>query len=244
MQIEEGNRSILAIYKNRLLCDIVRLPQLTSQTSQTAAYTFFADTTDLTQLRSRTVATKTAERAQAKPAEYKRNHSVADGADALRCVQVAALPIRQDTDGAIHVLLITSRQSGRWIIPKGWPMKGLKDNEAAAQEAFEEAGIIGHVHKRPLGSYIYWKRQSGYFQLCEVTVFFLAVDRQHESWREKGQRRMVWLSAADAAERVEEPGLCALIASLGTDERAEGQSRPRVSITGYQESKWIKSDQA
>ncbi len=125
----------------------------------------------------------------------------------------------------MRVLLITSRESGRWIIPKGWPIKGVEDCAAAAQEAFEEAGVIGHVHKRPLGTYAYWKRQGGYFQLCTVTVFFLAVDQQCESWREKGQRRAAWLSAADAAERVEEPGLCALIGALETADMSERQKR-------------------
>ena len=68
--------------------------------------------------------------------------------------QVAALPVRRKGDGDIEVLLITSRKTNRWIIPKGWPMKGKKRHEAAAQEALEEAGISGHVHKKPLGSYV------------------------------------------------------------------------------------------
>ena len=66
--------------------------------------------------------------------------------------QVAALPVK-GKPGKYRVLLVTSRETRRWIIPKGWPMKGRKDHEAAAQEALEEAGVTGHVHKHPMGAY-------------------------------------------------------------------------------------------
>lgn len=62
--------------------------------------------------------------------------------------QVASLPLRRSEDGKIEVLLVTSRETRRWIIPKGWPMKGKKQHEAAAIEAEEEAGVIGNTSKK------------------------------------------------------------------------------------------------
>ena len=62
-------------------------------------------------------------------------------------VQVAALPLTIGEDGVTRVLLLTSRETRRWVIPKGWPMKGCKPYEAAAQEALEEAGVTGQAKK-------------------------------------------------------------------------------------------------
>jgi 8-oxo-dGTP pyrophosphatase MutT (NUDIX family) len=121
--------------------------------------------------------------------------------------QVAALPVFTDEAGVPWVMLITSRETKRWIIPKGWPMKGRTDQDAAAQEAREEAGIIGRVHDSPVGTYTYWKRQSDHIELCEVSVYLLEVKAQLSKWREKGQRELDWLPVAQAAERVDEPGL-------------------------------------
>ncbi|MBL7405872.1 NUDIX domain-containing protein, partial [Escherichia coli] len=72
--------------------------------------------------------------------------------------QVGALPFRHGRDGKTKILLVTSRESRRWVIPKGWPMKGRKPFEAAAREAYEEAGLRGAVGKRPIGLYLYQKR--------------------------------------------------------------------------------------
>jgi 8-oxo-dGTP pyrophosphatase MutT (NUDIX family) len=68
-----------------------------------------------------------------------------------RFAQVAALPVMVAADGTTRVLLLTSRETKRWIIPKGWPMKGHKPWEAAAQEALEEAGLVGQISKEPIG---------------------------------------------------------------------------------------------
>jgi 8-oxo-dGTP pyrophosphatase MutT (NUDIX family) len=73
--------------------------------------------------------------------------------------QVAALPVVVGDDGIARVLLLTSRKTKRWVIPKGWPMKGLKPHEAAAQEAFEEAGLSGKIGKKRIGRYTYFKRR-------------------------------------------------------------------------------------
>jgi 8-oxo-dGTP pyrophosphatase MutT (NUDIX family) len=128
--------------------------------------------------------------------------------------QVAALPLRVGPDGAIRVLLLTSRETGRWIIPKGWPMRGLKPHEAAAREALEEAGVVGHAKKKPIGGYRYFKRRTDHFDFCQVEVYLLWVDRQLDSWREQGQRKTRWFPLLDAAMLVEEPGLVALLQEL------------------------------
>src|SRR5271154_6680552 len=106
-----------------------------------------------------------------------------------KLVQVAALPLRFDTGGVARVLLVTSRETGRWIIPKGWPMKGRARQEAAATEAREEAGLVGRPSKKPIGTYSYFKRGSAHFDICRVDVFLLEVDRQLKRWKEKGQRQ-------------------------------------------------------
>ena len=128
--------------------------------------------------------------------------------------QVAALPVRLDHEGHLRVLLVTSRETQRFIIPKGWPMKGRKDHQAAAIEAREEAGIVGRVHKKPVGSYVYWKRRMDAFDLCRVNVFVLEFRHQLPDWREKAQRRGAWLLLPDARDLVDEPGLLAILRDL------------------------------
>lgn len=128
--------------------------------------------------------------------------------------QIGALPVRREEDGSLRVLLVTSRETKRWIIPKGWPMKGKKDHEAAAQEAREEAGVEGSVGKAPIGSYLYWKRRETHFDLCQVSVYLLTVERNLKKWREQTQRDVQWFGPAEAAQLVAEPGLASLIAGL------------------------------
>ena len=90
-------------------------------------------------------------------------------------VQVAALPLTIGEDGVTRVLLLTSRETKRWVIPKGWPMKGRKPYEAAAQEALEEAGVTGQAKKKPIGTYTYFKRREAHFDVCRVDVYLLVV---------------------------------------------------------------------
>ena len=127
--------------------------------------------------------------------------------------QVAALPVRRGPSGP-EIMLITSRESRRWIVPKGWPMKGRKDHEAAAQEAFEEAGLEGRIHKRPIGAYTYDKRTDQAVEPCRVMVYRLDVESEHSSWRERGQRERRWFPAADAAMQVAEPRLASMILAV------------------------------
>lgn len=67
--------------------------------------------------------------------------------------QYAALPYRVQRKDELYMLLVTSRDTGRWVIPKGWPIKNRKPHRAATLEAFEEAGVIGMAEKRPIGTY-------------------------------------------------------------------------------------------
>ncbi len=100
-------------------------------------------------------------------------------------VQYAALPCRRRRNSRTEVLLITSRDTGRWIIPKGWPAKGKPPHRSAAREAREEAGVIGKIKRRPLGAFFYKKRlKSGKVVVCEVQVFVMKVKRRRPSgWR-------------------------------------------------------------
>lgn len=128
--------------------------------------------------------------------------------------QIAAMPIRRLADGSTEILLVTSRTTKRWIVPKGWPIKGLTPPEAAAREAFEEAGVVGRILSEPAGRYTYWKRMSDHFILCEVTLYLLEVERQLATWAEQDQRRSQWFSLDDAADLVEEPELATAIRNL------------------------------
>lgn len=128
--------------------------------------------------------------------------------------QVAALPVRTGPSGC-EVLLITSRTSARWIVPKGWPMKGRKDHEAAAQEAQEEAGIEGRIHKHPIGAYTYQKQLGSRIEACRVMVYRLDVEFERETWLESGERIRRWFSIEQAATMVSEPRLARMIRALG-----------------------------
>ena len=126
--------------------------------------------------------------------------------------QYAALPWRRRGDGSVQVLLITSRETRRWVIPKGWPMHDLSPGEAAAQEAYEEAGVVGDASAAPLGAYVDDKRlRDGEVRSVEVQVFPLEVFVEKLAFPERGQRDKRWFDLVAAAELVDEPGLQALI---------------------------------
>jgi 8-oxo-dGTP pyrophosphatase MutT (NUDIX family) len=130
-------------------------------------------------------------------------------------VQYGALPYRVSNGAQPEFMLVTSRETQRWIIPKGWPKKGKSPRRSAAREAFEEAGVIGAIGKRSVGSFSYEKRlRNGAVVTCEVRVFPLQVKRQDKDWPEKDERKIKWLSATRAAEKVKEPRLGAIIRRL------------------------------
>ena len=126
--------------------------------------------------------------------------------------QVAALPYRTDADGQVRVMLITSRETQRWVIPKGNAIAGLSPPEAAAQEAFEEAGIRGSVDPVAVGRYRYAKRRkNGQIETIAVDVFPFAFNDQVEHWPEQHERTTAWFTLADAAAAVDEPDLRKII---------------------------------
>ena len=128
--------------------------------------------------------------------------------------QVGALPYRIE-DGRAEVLLITSRDTGRWVVPKGNPMTGLEPYEAAAQEAWEEAGVRGIACPTPLGRYRYWKRRRlGASRELSVALYCFLVTEQARDWPERHQRVTQWFDLAGAAGAVDEPELKDLIAGF------------------------------
>jgi 8-oxo-dGTP pyrophosphatase MutT (NUDIX family) len=118
---------------------------------------------------------------------------------ALR-IQYAALPYRFTSTAALEILLVTTRRSKRWIIPKGWPIKGLRPAKSAAREAFEEAGVRGKIGTKSVGLFNYDKLldEDGIQVNCEVKVFPLLVKRQSETWPEFEQRLVQWVEPAKA----------------------------------------------
>lgn len=146
--------------------------------------------------------------------------------------QYAALPWRQGS--MLEILLITSRETQRWVIPKGWPMDGYSDSEAAAQEAYEEAGIRGKTASRSLGSYTYSKRiRSGGRTRCRVDVFAMEVNEVLDLWPEAHQRRRQWFSPEDAAAHVNEPELAQIIRAA-----AVGLSGQALPAPTYSQAIW------
>ncbi|MTH33456.1 NUDIX domain-containing protein [Paracoccus limosus] len=126
-------------------------------------------------------------------------------------MQVAALC--RDAQG--QVLLVTSRDTGRWILPKGWPMAGRSLAEAAAQEAWEEAGVRGSVEQAEIGTYHYDKLQDRGFAIpVQVRVYAMSVDELAERYPESKERKRRWFAPARAAEMVAEVGLQALLRRL------------------------------
>ena len=125
--------------------------------------------------------------------------------------QVGALPWRRKGNG-LGILLATSRETRRWIIPKGWAMKGLPDHGAASQEAYEEAGVEGIASPTSVGFFDYDKRRGdGAILRIRVEVYALEVMKELRNWPEKSERARLWFSPAEAALLVHEQGLAELI---------------------------------
>ena len=122
-------------------------------------------------------------------------------------------------------MLITSRGTGRWVVPKGNPIKGLDPHRAAAHEAYEEAGISGTACPTPIGSFRYVKRlKSGRERNAQVDVFPLAFVTQAEEWPEQDERETRWFRLPEAAAAVAEPELKAIIARFRIPEQRVGIS--------------------
>jgi 8-oxo-dGTP pyrophosphatase MutT (NUDIX family) len=141
--------------------------------------------------------------------------------------QVAALCWRTSRRG-LEVLLITSLNSKRWILPKGWPEADLSGAENAAREAFEEAGVTGKTGAGAIGRYLYLKeKREGGGMPVNVEVFALQVTKQLDDWPEKGLRSMIWVPLDQAAAKVSEPGLRDLLKSFRKQYAAQ---RPATAV--------------
>ncbi|MGE3149466.1 MAG: NUDIX hydrolase [Pseudorhodoplanes sp.] len=126
-------------------------------------------------------------------------------------LQYGALPFRRPTSEQIEILLISSLETHRWVIPKGWPKPG-EEHEAAVREAFEEAGLMGAVSSSPLGSYEYSKLgRRGRPRTCRVSVHLFRVFTEADNWPEMDRRERLWLPIEHAAMHVAEEELRNLI---------------------------------
>lgn len=130
--------------------------------------------------------------------------------------QAAALPFIVE-DGTLRVLLITTRRSGRWTLPKGGIGRGMTAWDSAAREAYEEAGVFGDIARRPLGSFRRIKRKGGQKIVARIDVYPLLVRGQVEDWPEKGIRRVLFVPPETAATMVDEPLVAQAILELASD---------------------------
>ncbi len=129
--------------------------------------------------------------------------------------QYGVLPVRRSASGGVEVLLITSRDTGRWVVPRGNPSPGKSPPESAAQEAFEEAGIVGPVEPEAIGLYSYEKRRRLRGPVpASVHLFRMNVEEERDDWPEKGQRERRWFAPKDAAAAVAEGELAEMIRRL------------------------------
>ena len=128
--------------------------------------------------------------------------------------QFAAICYRKAGNGC-EVLLVTTRGSGRWVVPKGWPIRDKAPQEVAEQEAFEEAGVKGKAGWKPVGHYTYAKQlQDGRIAPCLVEVYAVKVEKVARKFKEHGQRERRWVSFTDAPNLVVEPDVRGLIMPL------------------------------
>jgi 8-oxo-dGTP pyrophosphatase MutT (NUDIX family) len=128
-------------------------------------------------------------------------------------LQYGVLPYRFTGINSLEVLLVTTRQTRRWIIAKGWPIKGLKPSKSAAREAYEEAGIRGTIGAKSIGIFSYEKGldTNGVTVPCEVRVFPMIVKRQLDTWPEAREREARWFEPAKALSAIKDKGLRELI---------------------------------
>jgi 8-oxo-dGTP pyrophosphatase MutT (NUDIX family) len=132
-------------------------------------------------------------------------------------IQYAALPFTR-RNGRMAVMLVTSRETRRWVIPKGWPVSRLSPSAAAALEAFEEAGVTGRIEQTPHCSFQYRKKLSAKKTVvCTVHAFLFEVKEELADWPEREMRDRRWFTPEEAANLVSEPELRDVIIRLQTD---------------------------
>ena len=140
--------------------------------------------------------------------------------------QAGAIPWRWGSSG-IEILLITSSQGSRWIVPKGWIDKGCTSKETARQETYEEAGVEGILSLAPIGS-LNFKRGD---RVLRVELFTLEVTDIYAHWPEDYRRQRVWLDPREAVLTASEPGLARLIRTLESQLLAAPRRRGAARLT-------------
>lgn len=133
--------------------------------------------------------------------------------------QVAALPVLENKKGQLRILLVTSRETKRWVTPKGWPWAKHSKRAAAAREAWEEAGVTGDISRKPIGSFRYEKQLQSRARDVTVSVYLLKVTAIADKWPEAKQRRRRWFTPEAAARAVLEPELRELLTALSVARR-------------------------
>jgi 8-oxo-dGTP pyrophosphatase MutT (NUDIX family) len=129
--------------------------------------------------------------------------------------QYGVIPVRLSRDGRLQILLLTSRGTGRWVVPKGWPMRKRTPAGTAEREAYEEAGVKGWLWSRkPIGSYSYTKADEAALGKILVKLFVLAVEEQMPDWPECNERRTRWFPVHRAAALVQERDLSRLLRAI------------------------------
>ena len=119
--------------------------------------------------------------------------------------QSGAVPV---LDG--KVVLVTTRNSGRWIVPKGFVEPDMTPHESAAKEALEEAGVVGSVGDEELGSYSYAK----WGGICIVQVYPLVVEKVLGEWEDMHVRKRTIVAPADAVDMIRNKELARIVFSF------------------------------
>ncbi|MGB7204611.1 MAG: NUDIX hydrolase [Anderseniella sp.] len=132
----------------------------------------------------------------------------------VQAIQVSALPCRT-RNGLLEVCLVTSRDTGSWIVPKGWPEPKQSHAATAAQEAWEEAGLKGTIDPQRFGTYKALKGlKDGAKMPVRMDVYLLPDPVQHDDFPEKGQRKIIWMPVEEAISKVRDAGLAQLLKQL------------------------------
>jgi len=147
--------------------------------------------------------------------------------------QVAALPWRLASDGGLEILLVTSRTSRHWLLPKGWPIPGKSGLESALQEAFEEAGIQAKGPDTPIGHYAFIKVLHDATELpCTMAVYAVGGVEELAEWPEQGQRDRTWFTQAEAVSIAFDFNLSLFLAAVNYDKK-----RKRLKLDGKTQAK-------
>jgi len=129
-------------------------------------------------------------------------------------------------NGELKILLITTRKSKRWILPKGIIEPKMSPEESAAAEAYEEAGIRGEIYSAQIGEYHYPK----WGGTCNVKVFAMEITQIYENWPESNIRKRKWVSINETETLIDNPQLKSIIRELPSFiEYAKNQSRERLN---------------